>query len=124
MIFNKDITYWTNDIKAAVREKIVVLVEVPPLPEEDQDDLFKFNTDQILWPRVELRTLIPSSLVSPPEKKKAGGHLPSLESLILDEESQKANDEPIDGHKANEAGRTNDSKFLGAKEKPRAKSPS
>ena len=73
---------------------------------------------------MELRTLIPSSLVSPPEEEEAGGHLPSPESLILDEESQKANDEPIDGHKADKAGRTNDSKFLGAKEEPRAKSPS
>ena len=97
---------------------------MPPLPEEDQDDLFEFDTDQIPWPRVELRTLIPSSLVSPPEEKEAGGHLPSPESLILDKESQKANDEPIDGHKANKAGRTNDSEFSGAKEEPRAKSPS
>ena len=97
---------------------------MPLFPEKDQDDLFEFNTDQIPWPRVELRTLIPSSPVSPPKEEKAGGHLPSLESLILDEESQKANDEPTDGHKADEAGRTNDSKFLGAKEEPRAKSPS
>ena len=60
---------------------------MPPLPEEDQDDLFEFDTDQIPWPRVELRTLIPLSLVSPPEEKEARGYLPSLESLILDEES-------------------------------------
>ena len=45
MIFDEDITYRTDDIKAAVREEVVVLVEVPPLPEEDQDDLFEFNTD-------------------------------------------------------------------------------
>ena len=124
VIFDEDITYRTNDIEAAVREEVVVLAEVPPLPEEDQDDLFEFDTDQIPWPRVELRTLIPSSPASPPEEEEARGYLPSLESLILDKESQKANDKPIDSHEADEAGRTNDSEFLGAKEEPRAKSPS
>ena len=124
MIFDEDITYQTNDIEAAIREEVVVLAEVPPLPEEDQDNLFEFDTDQIPWPRVELGTLIPLSPVSPPEEEEAGGHLPSLESLILDEESQKANDKPTDGHEADEAGRTNDSEFSGAKEEPRARSPS
>jgi len=73
---------------------------------------------------VELKTLIPSSLASPPEEEEAGGHLPSPESLILDEESQKADDKPTDGREADEAGRTNGSEFSEAKEEPRAKSPS
>jgi hypothetical protein len=124
VIFDEDITYRTDDIEAAVREEVVVLAEVPPLPEEDQDDLFEFDTDQIPWPRVELRTPIPSSPASPPEEEEAGGHLPSPESLTLDEESQKADDEPTDGHEADEAGRTDDSEFSGAEEEPRARSPS
>ena len=124
VIFDEDITYRTDDIEAAVREEVVVLAEVPPLPEEDQDDLFEFDTDQIPWPRVELGTPIPSSPASPPEEEEAGGHLPSPESLTLDEESQKADDEPTDGHEADEAGRTDDSEFSGAEEEPRARSPS
>ena len=73
---------------------------------------------------MELKTPIPLSLASPPEEEEAGGHLPSLKSLILDEESQKADDKPTDGHEADEAGRTDDSEFSGAKEEPRARSPS
>jgi len=35
VIFDEDITYRTDDIEAAVREEVVVLAEVLPLPEED-----------------------------------------------------------------------------------------
>ena len=45
VIFDEDITFRTDDIEAAVREETVVLAEVLPLPEEDQDDLLEFDTD-------------------------------------------------------------------------------
>ena len=70
---------------------------------------------------MELGILIPSPPISPavtPEEEEAGGYLPSSESLTLDDENQKADDD-------HEGGEANDnSKFSGAKEEPRAKSPS
>ena len=35
VIFDEEIIYWTNDIDTAVREKAVVLIEVPLFPKED-----------------------------------------------------------------------------------------
>ena len=46
MIFDEDIVYREDDIEAAIREETVVLTDVPPLPEEEEDDLLEFNTDQ------------------------------------------------------------------------------
>ena len=45
VIFDEEIVYRTDDIDAAVREKAVILIEVPPLPEEDRDDLLEFDAD-------------------------------------------------------------------------------
>ena len=123
VIFDEAIVYRDDDIKAAVREEIVILADTPPLP--DKDDLFKFDTDQIPWPRVKLGTLIPLtpipfsllSLIASPEKDDEPGYLPSLESLTLDE--NEPNNRLID--EANEANDINEnSKLLGAREEPRA----
>ena len=43
IIFNENIIYRDDDIRAAVREEVVVLVDMPPLPEED--DLYKFDAE-------------------------------------------------------------------------------
>ena len=45
VIFDEDIVYREDDIKAAIREETVVLTDVPPLPEEEEDDLLEFDTD-------------------------------------------------------------------------------
>jgi len=100
VIFDEDIVYQNDDLDAAVRKETLVLAEVPPLPEEDQDDLLEFDTDQHFeGPRIELGTPIPSSPASPVTPacdREVVGHLPSLESLTLDDESHespKANNE-------------------------------
>ena len=45
VIFDEDLIYRNDDAEAAVREETLVLAEVPPLPEEDNDDLLEFDTD-------------------------------------------------------------------------------
>jgi len=125
VIFDEAIVYRDDDIEAAVREEIVILADTPPLP--DKDDLFKFDTDQIPWPRVELGTPIPStpipssppSPVASPEKDDEPGHLPSPESLTLDE--NEPNNGPID--EADEADDINEnSELSGAREEPKVRS--
>ena len=96
-----------------------------PLPEENEDGLLEFDTDQHFeGPRIKLGTLIPSSPTSPITPtcdREVVGHLPSLESLTLDDESHespKAN---------NEVDETNDIEdnfeSLGVEVKARATSP-
>ena len=122
VIFDEEIVYRTNDIDTAVREEVVVLVEVLPLPEEDQDDLLEFDTDQYFeGPRIKLGTQIPSSPMTPACVLEDIGHLPSPESLTLDEESPKANDEPSEGHETNDI--EDNFEPSGAKVEARATSP-
>ena len=45
MIFDEDIVYRNDDVDVAVREETLVLAEVPPLLEEDEDGLLEFDTD-------------------------------------------------------------------------------
>ena len=45
VIFDEDLIYRNDDAEAAVREETLVLAEVPPLLEEDNNNLLEFNTD-------------------------------------------------------------------------------
>ena len=124
VIFDEDIVYRNDDINTAVREETLVLTDMPLLLEEDNDDLFEFDTDQYFeGPRIKLGTPInspPLSLTYTLEREDIG-YLPSPKSLIVDEESPKAINKPLDGHEADETDDIEDNlEFSGADVKARA----